>query len=110
MLSDVLIPMLDLNGTANPVEDYLAALRLLEDAAGDVDVVIPGHGSAARAGQVRARIDQDRAYVRALRDARVPTDPRVGPPARPGWEWVSGVHARQLQGVARTRERDGTPG
>jgi glyoxylase-like metal-dependent hydrolase (beta-lactamase superfamily II) len=33
MLSDVLIPMLDLNGTADPIEDYLAALRLLEGAA-----------------------------------------------------------------------------
>ena len=47
---------------------YLAGLRLLEDVADDVDVVIPGHGSVGRAGQVRARIEQDRAYVRALRD------------------------------------------
>ncbi|GAA3413340.1 MBL fold metallo-hydrolase [Streptosporangium vulgare] len=30
MLSDVLVPMLDLDGTADPIEDYLAALRLLE--------------------------------------------------------------------------------
>jgi dihydrofolate reductase len=29
MLSDVLIPMLDLNDTADPIEDYLAGLRLL---------------------------------------------------------------------------------
>ncbi|MFY9931403.1 MAG: MBL fold metallo-hydrolase, partial [Streptosporangiaceae bacterium] len=36
MLSDVLIPLLDLNGTADPIEDYLAALRLLEGVAGDV--------------------------------------------------------------------------
>jgi glyoxylase-like metal-dependent hydrolase (beta-lactamase superfamily II) len=33
MLSDVLIPLLDLNDTADPIEDYLAALRLLEGAA-----------------------------------------------------------------------------
>src|SRR5437764_5158172 len=52
MLSDVLIPMLDLNGAADPVEDYLAALRLLEDAAGGIDVLIPGHGSVAGADQV----------------------------------------------------------
>ena len=103
MLSDVLIPMLDLNGTADPVEDYLAALRLLEDAAGDVDVLVPGHGSIGGADQVRARIDQDRAYLRALRDARVPSDPRVGPSAKSGWEWVSGVHARQLQGLGNLR-------
>jgi glyoxylase-like metal-dependent hydrolase (beta-lactamase superfamily II) len=95
MLSDVLIPMLDLTSTADPIEDYLAALRLLEDAAGDVDVLIPGHGSVG-AG-VRARIDQDRAYVHALRDARVPDDPRIGPSATYGRDWLPGVHERQLQ-------------
>jgi len=110
MLSDVLIPMLDLDGTADPVEDYLAALRLLESVAGDVDVLVPGHGSTGGADQVPARIGQDRAYVHALRDAQVPSDPRVGPSAKSGWEWVSGVHARQQQGLARRSARDGTPG
>jgi glyoxylase-like metal-dependent hydrolase (beta-lactamase superfamily II) len=110
MLSDVLIPMLDLNDTADPIEDYLTALRLLEGAAGDVDVVIPGHGSIGGADQVHARIDQDRAYVHALRDAHVPSDPRVGPSAKDGWDWVAGVHERQLQQLARRSERDGTPG
>ena len=100
MLSDVLIPMLDLNGTADPIGDYLAALRLLEDVAGDVDVLVPGHGSVAGADQVQARIDQDRAYVQALRDARVTSDPRVGPSAKDGWEWVADVHAGQLQRLA----------
>jgi glyoxylase-like metal-dependent hydrolase (beta-lactamase superfamily II) len=98
MLSDVLIPMLDLNGTADPIEDYLAALRLLEGAAGDVDVLVPGHGSVGGGSdQVRARIGLDRAYVHGVRDARVLSDPRIGPSAESGWEWVSGVHARQLQ-------------
>jgi glyoxylase-like metal-dependent hydrolase (beta-lactamase superfamily II) len=110
MLSDVLIPMLDLNGTADPIEDYLAALRLLEGVAGDVDVLIPGHGSIGGADQVRARIDQDRAYVQALRDAQVPSDPRVGLSAGPGWDWVGDVHAGQLQRLAQRGERDGTPG
>jgi glyoxylase-like metal-dependent hydrolase (beta-lactamase superfamily II) len=100
MLSDVLIPLLDVNDTADPVEDYLAALRLLEGAAGDVDVVIPGHGSTGGADQVHARIDQDRAYVHALRDAGVPGDPRVGPSATFGKDWLPGVHARQLQRLA----------
>ena len=108
MLSDVLIPMLDLNETADPIEDYLAALRLLEGVAGDVDVLVPGHGSIGGSDQVRARIDQDRAYVHALRDAGVPGDPRVGPSAT--FDWMSGVHERQLQQLARRRERDGTPG
>jgi glyoxylase-like metal-dependent hydrolase (beta-lactamase superfamily II) len=109
MLSDVLIPMLDLNA-ADPIEDYLAALRLLEGVAGDVDVLVPGHGSIAGADQVRARIDQDRAYVHALRDGHAPDDPRVGPSAKPGWEWVSDVHNGQAQRLARRSERDGTPG
>jgi len=108
MLSDVLIPMRDLNDTADPIEDYLAALRLLEGAAGDVDVLVPGHGSIGGADQVHTRIDQDRAYVQALRDAGAPDDPRVGPSAT--FDWMSGVHERQLQQLARRSERDGTPG
>ena len=108
MLSDVLIPMLDLNDTTDPVEDYLAALGMLESVAGDVDVLVPGHGSIGGADQVRARIDQDRAYVHALRDDQVPSDPRVGPSAT--YDWVPGVHERQLQNLARRTERDGTPG
>lgn len=110
MLSDVLIPMLDFNDTADPIEDYLAALRLLEGVAGDVDVLVPGHGSIGGAVQVHARIDQDRAYVHALRDAHVLRDPRVGPSAKPGWDWVGGVHERQLQRLAQRSERDGAPG
>ncbi len=110
MLSDVLIPMLDVRDSSEPIEDYLAALRLLEGVADNVDVVIPGHGSVGGADQVRARIDQDRAYVHALRDAGAAGDPRVGPSAKDGWEWVASVHARQLQSLARRSQRDGTPG
>jgi glyoxylase-like metal-dependent hydrolase (beta-lactamase superfamily II) len=109
MLSDVLIPMLNLNDTADPVGDYLAALRLLEGVAGDVDVLVPGHGSTGGADQVPARIDQDRAYVHALREASVPSDPRVGPSATFGKDWLPGVHEWQLQRLAQRSERDGTP-
>jgi glyoxylase-like metal-dependent hydrolase (beta-lactamase superfamily II) len=109
MLSDVLIPMLDMNDTADPIEDYLAALRLLEGVAGDVDVLVPGHGSIGAADHVRARIDQDRAYVHALLDAHDSGDPRFGPSAKPGWEWVSDVHEGQLQRLTRRSERDTTP-
>jgi glyoxylase-like metal-dependent hydrolase (beta-lactamase superfamily II) len=109
MLSDVLIPMLDLSA-ADPIEDYLAALRLLEGVAGDVDVFIPGHGSVGGADQLRARIERDRAYVLALREGHVPSDPRVGPSAKPGWEWVSDVHNGQAQRLAERNERGGTPG
>jgi glyoxylase-like metal-dependent hydrolase (beta-lactamase superfamily II) len=101
MLSDVLIPMLDLDGTADPIEDYLAALRLLDGVADGVDVVVPGHGSVGGADQVHARIDQDRAYVLALREGHVSSDPRIGPSAKPGWEWVGDVHDGQAQRLAQ---------
>ncbi|NMO52909.1 MBL fold metallo-hydrolase [Actinoplanes sp. TBRC 11911] len=100
MLSDVLIPMLNLNGTPDPIDDYLTGLRLLESAAAGADVLVPGHGSVGRADEARARIDRDRAYVHALRDSEDPSDPRVGPSARPGWEWVADVHTGQLQRLA----------
>jgi glyoxylase-like metal-dependent hydrolase (beta-lactamase superfamily II) len=109
MLSNILIPFFDLNA-ADPIEDYLTALRLLEGVAGDVDVLIPGHGSVGGADQVRARIEQDRAYAQALRDAHVPDDPRVGPSATFGKDWLPGVHKWQLQQLANRREHDGTPG
>ncbi|MFI1212757.1 MBL fold metallo-hydrolase [Streptomyces sp. NPDC020802] len=111
MLSDVLIPMLDdLNSTNDPIEDYLVGLRMLEGVADNLDVLVPGHGSVSAADQVRTRIDQDRAYVHALRDGHAPDDPRLGPSAKPGWEWVSDIHDGQAQSLARRNERDGTPG
>jgi glyoxylase-like metal-dependent hydrolase (beta-lactamase superfamily II) len=109
MLSDVLIPMLNMNGAADPVEDYLAALWLLESAAGGVDVVVPGHGSVGGADQIQARIERDRAYVLALRNGEVPADPRIGPSAEAGWEWVRNVHEGQLQRLAQRRDNDETP-
>ncbi|MFD9443749.1 MBL fold metallo-hydrolase [Streptomyces sp. NPDC060006] len=111
MLSDVLIPMLDdFTSTDDPIEDYLVGLRTLEGVAGNLDVLVPGHGSVGAADQVRTRIDQDRAYVHALRDGHAPDDPRLGPSAKPGWEWVSDIHDGQARSLARRSERDGTPG
>lgn len=108
-LSNVFVPMLDWSA-ADPIEDYLAALRLIESVADDVDVFVPGHGSVGGEDELRARIDLDRAYVEALRDDRAVGDPRIGPAAKPGWEWVSDVHAGQLRQLAQKRARDGTPG
>jgi glyoxylase-like metal-dependent hydrolase (beta-lactamase superfamily II) len=108
-LSDILIPMLDLEA-ADPIEDNLAALRLLEGVTDDVDVFIPGHGSVGGADQVRARIEQDRAYVHALRDGHAPGDPRIGPAATFGKDWLPGVHEWQAQQLAKKREHNGTPG
>jgi glyoxylase-like metal-dependent hydrolase (beta-lactamase superfamily II) len=103
MLSDILMPFLDLDA-ANPIEDYLDALRLFDGVADAVDVVIPGHGSVGKGDQVRARIEQDRAYVETLRDGGVPDDPRVGPSAP--LDWLADVHEWQLQRLA---EKKGTP-
>ncbi|MCU1516288.1 MAG: fold metallo-hydrolase [Pseudarthrobacter sp.] len=105
MLSDILMPFLDL-AAANPIEDYLAALQLLEGVADDVAAVIPGHGSVGGAEQLRARIKQDRAYVQDLRDGRAPDDARVGPSAP--LDWLPDVHSWQLQRLAQ-REQNGAP-
>lgn len=107
MLSDVLIPILNFMSPTDPIEDYLAALQLLESVTDSVDVLIPGHGSVGGTDQMRARIEQDRAYVHALRDASVPDDPRLGPSAT--YDWMLGLHERQLQQLAQRKERDGTP-
>jgi glyoxylase-like metal-dependent hydrolase (beta-lactamase superfamily II) len=108
MLSDILIPFPDLDA-ANPIEDYLVGLGLLEGVADDVGVVIPGHGSVGGADQVRARIELDRAYVQALRDGHAPDDPRIGPSATFGRDWLPDVYEWQVQQLAK-REHDGTPG
>jgi hypothetical protein len=109
MLSDILIPFPDLDA-ADPIEDYLVGLQLLEDEADAVDVLIPGHGSVDGADQIRARIELDRAYVHALRDGRAPDDPRIGPSATFGKDWLPGVYEWQQQQLATRREHDGAPG
>jgi glyoxylase-like metal-dependent hydrolase (beta-lactamase superfamily II) len=111
MLSDVFIPMLDnFTSTNDPIEEYLVGLQLLEGVADAVDVLIPGHGSVGGAGSARARIELDRAYLHALRAGEDPDDPRIGPSAKPGWEWVSDIHAGQAQSLAERDERNATPG
>jgi glyoxylase-like metal-dependent hydrolase (beta-lactamase superfamily II) len=108
MLSDILVPFPDLDA-ADPIGDYLLGLRRLEDVADDVDVLIPGHGSVCGADQVRARIELDRAYVHALRDGRAPDDPRIGPSATFGTDWLPGVYEWQRQALAKHGVDDGTP-
>ena len=104
MLSDIFIPMLDFD-TDDPVGGYLAALQLFEDVAGDVDFVVPGHGSVGDADQFRERIRLDRAYVQALRDGTEPDDPRIGPAVKKDWEWMNDVHAGQLHQLAQSNKR-----
>jgi glyoxylase-like metal-dependent hydrolase (beta-lactamase superfamily II) len=106
MLSDLLIPILNVLAP-DPIGDYLAALRLLEGLADEIEVLIPGHGSVGGTDQLPDRIDQDRAYVDGLRDAAVVDDPRTVPSARFGKE-MTGVHERQLQRLAETSTGGGT--
>ncbi len=109
MLSDVLIPMLGVTDTQDPIEDYLAALRLLDSAAAEADVLVPGHGSVGVGDQVSARIEQDLAYVRALRDGGGLSDPRLGPAAY-GKDFLPAVHARQVRLLAQRSEPGQPPG
>lgn len=96
MLSDVFMPMLNL-AAADPIGDYLKALDMIEDVAGDASFVIPGHGSVGE--QVRERIALDRRYVEALRDGNSTDDPRIVTPKQ-GWEWVAGIHDWQAKMIS----------
>jgi glyoxylase-like metal-dependent hydrolase (beta-lactamase superfamily II) len=98
MLSDILMPFLDLQAP-DPIADYLEALDLFDAVADGIHLVVPGHGSVGEAGEVRSRIEQDRAYVRALREGGDAGDPRVGPSAP--LDWVPDVHEWQRNQLAR---------
>jgi glyoxylase-like metal-dependent hydrolase (beta-lactamase superfamily II) len=78
MLSDTLVPMLGLP-RPDRVEVYAGALDRLGAAAGQVEVVVPGHGTVARGPEVAARLAVDRAYVEALGRGEQPADERFGP-------------------------------
>lgn len=103
MLSDVEIPLLDLSAS-DPVGDYLTALDLFDDVAAEVAVVVPGHGAVGRGDEIRRRVDADRAYVQTLRAGRDPGDPRVGPLATYGRDWLPDEHHRQLEHTRRARQ------
>lgn len=101
MVSDKLIPMLDLHRGADPISDYLTALDLLEGLGDEVTIVVPGHGAVGGADALSSRIARDRAYVMALREGRDSGDPRIGPHAESGWEWVVYIHEGQVERIPR---------
>ena len=93
MLSDLLIPLLDPRRPGQ-VGAYEAALDRLDEAAGNVDVLVPGHGAVAEGPEVAARLAADRAYIDALRRGEDPADPRLGP------DWLP-IHQSNLEQARR---------
>jgi glyoxylase-like metal-dependent hydrolase (beta-lactamase superfamily II) len=91
MFSDVLIPLLDAR-RPDQLGAYEAALDRLEEAAQQVDVVVPGHGAVAKGAEVAARLAADRAYIDALRRGDDPVDVRLEVA-----DWLSGPHQSNLE-------------
>jgi glyoxylase-like metal-dependent hydrolase (beta-lactamase superfamily II) len=101
MLSDSLIPFLELDA-ADPTQDYLAALELLENVSNDVEIFITGHGSIGNNDDFRERIKLDRTYVQALQNGSDVDDPRLT--TGPNKGWLPGVHRWQAQQLLRRKE------
>ena len=91
----VLIPLFDPR-QSDQVGAYETALDRLDEAAGHVDVVIPGHGAVAEGPEVAARLAADHAYVDALRRGKESADARLEQ------DWMSGIHHSNLE-QARAR-------
>ncbi len=91
MLSDVLIPLFDSRQT-DQLGAYETALDRLGEAAGHVDVVVPGHGAVAEGPEVAARLAADRAYIEALRRGVEPVDARLA-----AADWLDGIHRSNLE-------------
>ena len=95
MLSDVLIPLFD-GRQDDQLGAYAAALDRLDEAARNVDVMVPGHGAVAEGPEVAARLTADRAYIDALRRGEEPDDARLQA------DWLSGPHhSNQEQAAGR---------
>lgn len=100
MLSDILIPMLDLAQSVDPIGDYDAALTLLDGSLPPSGLLVPGHGARADVAEARERIRRDRDYLASLTGAQPSDDQRIGPGAAFGQDWLPAFHAHQRQCVA----------
>lgn len=90
MLSDILIPLFD-SRQDDQLGAYETALDRLDEAAGHVGAVVPGHGTVAKGPEVAARLAADRAYVDALRCGEEPVDARLDA------DWMSGIHQSNVE-------------
>ena len=88
---------------STPIDDYAEGLALLTATAHDgISAVIPGHGRIACGDEIDSRIAIDDAHLRALQQGREITDPRVGPQATYGEDWLPQAHRQQVR-LVRTR-------
>ncbi|MCU1358687.1 MAG: hypothetical protein JWM89_4105, partial [Acidimicrobiales bacterium] len=99
MLSDVLIPMFDPR-QPDQVDAYETALDRLAEVARHIDVLVPGHGTAAEGAEVRSRLAADHAYIDAVRRGEEPVDARLGPDA--SHDWLANIHRSNVE-HARSR-------
>jgi glyoxylase-like metal-dependent hydrolase (beta-lactamase superfamily II) len=93
MLSDVELPMPAADDTT--LERYATGLEGLRDAVGQVQFLIPGHGTPTT--DPAARFDADRRYLDDIISGRVSNDPRIADPEN------AGLHAANLERARLTR-------
>ena len=110
MLSDVEVPLLDLDsGAPDPLRDYESGLARLEAVhQRGCRVLVPGHGGVATGADVAARFLQDRAYLDALRRPEPVHDPRLDPDATYGPDWLIPEHLAQHAWCLGRRPLDGS--
>ena len=92
MCSDIEIPLLD-TVAKDPLGDYRTGVERLASVPG-VRHVVPGHGHAGDAAELRRRLGLDTAYLDAVSAGRPPEDPRLtgDSPA-----WMRAMHEDQVR-------------
>ena len=92
MCSDVEIPLLDTVAT-DPLGDYRTGMERLASAPG-IRQVVPGHGHAGDAGELRRRLALDDAYLDAITSGKPAGDPRL---TEDSPEWMRVMHDEQVR-------------
>ena len=92
MCSDVEIPLLD-TVAKDPLGDYRAGMERLAAVCG-VRQVVPGHGHAGDAGELRRRLALDAAYLDALTAGKPAGDPRL---TEDSPAWMRATHDEQVR-------------